>query len=84
MNMLQNFDKDNISDKTMQQISLIFQTNPNLNFDNVRMVSEAVSSVFSWVQAMYKYNEIMKKNTYLKKQKEQEKEEVKSKENDKS
>lgn len=81
-----NFDKDQISDESMQKLKEIFDSHPEFQLDNVRKCSLAASCLYSWVQGMYSYKQVLSRIEPLKKQllalekseKKNEKEEVKS------
>ncbi|XP_071455007.1 dynein axonemal heavy chain 2 [Hetaerina americana] len=54
---LRDFDKDNISDKTLKKIAL-YTTNPEFDPEKVGIVSVAAKSLCMWVRAIEKYGKI--------------------------
>ncbi|CAK9808028.1 Dynein axonemal heavy chain 2 [Anthophora quadrimaculata] len=57
LNSLRDFDKDNISDRTLRAISR-YTTNPEFEPEKVGMVSIAAKSLCIWVIAMEKYGKL--------------------------
>lgn len=79
---LLNFNKDGISEKTLNKLKEVFESHPELQEDNVRKCSKAVACFFCWAKGIYSYGQIvknLKKNQVHNKDK-NEKEETKKEE----
>ncbi|XP_068085242.1 dynein axonemal heavy chain 2 [Anabrus simplex] len=57
LNILRDFDKDNISDRTLKKIA-VYTSNPEFEPDKVGVVSFACKSLCMWVRAIEKYGKI--------------------------
>uniref|UniRef100_A0A1I8MW68 Dynein axonemal heavy chain 2 n=1 Tax=Musca domestica TaxID=7370 RepID=A0A1I8MW68_MUSDO len=57
LNDLKNFDRDNISDKTLKRIAL-YTKNPELEPDKVAVVSLACKSLMQWIIAIENYGKV--------------------------
>ncbi|XP_013098623.2 dynein axonemal heavy chain 2 [Stomoxys calcitrans] len=57
LNDLKNFDRDNISDKTLKRIAL-YTKNPELEPDKVAVVSVACKSLMQWIMAIENYGKV--------------------------
>ena len=57
LNDLKNFDRDNVSDKTLKKIG-IYTKNPELEPDKVAIVSVACKSLMQWIMAIENYAKV--------------------------
>lgn len=78
-----NFNKEAISEKTLNKLKELFDSHPELQEDNVRKCSKAVACFFSWAKGVYSYGRIVQnlkknqvKNEEVKKEEETKKDEV--------
>ena len=55
---LLNFDKESISEETMNKLKEVFDSHPDFTIENVRKTSKAAACFFEWVHGIYDFGKI--------------------------
>jgi len=60
LNMLLDFDSDNIPDKVLERLRTVYLSHPKFNEDDMKRVSVACATILNWVVAIDKYAKVKK------------------------
>ena len=60
LNMLLEFDSDNIPDKVLERLRTVYLSQPKFNEDDMKRVSVACATILNWVVAIDKYAKVKK------------------------
>jgi dynein heavy chain len=58
LELIRNYDKNNINPYNINRLEKIVIIEPDFTFERAKQCSAAVKYLYSWVKAMYEYNKV--------------------------